>query len=439
MAKVKFYLKTPDETESLIFAVWNFGYSETDLNGKKKFKFFKYYVPRETIKTKFWNPEIQRAKETLKFAGYSEFNTKLNKLESDILNVWRTLTNDKIIPTPELLRIELDKIYNPQPEPQNLNLFSFIENFIKTVKYIYKNGKPEPISQRTIKKYKTTLSLLREFAEVKRKNNLDFDNINLDFYKDLMEFMQKEKSFSYNYCGKHIATIKKFLNTATEAGINTKLDYKSKRFAVPEEETEKIYLTESELLKLYKLDLTNNKRLDTVRDLFLIGCYTALRYSDYSNIRPENIYNNDGGTFLHIKTQKTGKTVIIPIHWTVKEILKKYSNELPRAITNQKMNDYLKELGKLAGINDKVSISINKGGIRVDTTKYKYELITTHTARRTGATIMYLNKIPVQSIMKLTGHQSEKSFMTYLKFTEEDNANILVNNPFFRQTKMKIV
>ena len=183
----------------------------------------------------------------------------------------------------------------------------------------------------TLKKYRTTLKLLREFAKDNRKYKyLDFDSINLDFYKDLMEYMERKKQYSYNYCGKHIATLKTFLNKATEEEINTKLDYKSKRFAVPDEQTEKIYLTESELTKLYNLDLSNNLRLDTVRDLFLIGCYTALRYSDFTNIRPANLLTNESGTFINIKTLKTNKTVIIPIHWRVKEILNKYNNELPK-------------------------------------------------------------------------------------------------------------
>jgi integrase len=186
--------------------------------------------------------------------------------------------------------------------------------------------------------------------------------------------------------------------------------------------------------------LTKNKRLQSVRDLFLIGCYTALRYSDYSNIKPENIYTTDKGIFLNIKTYKTGKTVIIPLHWIVKNILDKYKNELPRSITNQKTNDYLKELGELAGINDKVNISQNKGGVRVDITKLKYKLITTHTARRSGATNMYLSGIPVQSIMILTGHKTEKVFMSYLRFTEEDNANILFDSPFFKpQSNLKVI
>ena len=302
------------------------------------------------------------------------------------------------------------------------------------MKYVYRQNNPVPINKNTIKKYKSLLTRLKEFAKEKRKNKLNFDDINLDFYNDFLEFLQKEKGNAPNTCGKYIANIKKFLNMATEEGINTKLDFQSKRFAKPTEVTEKIYLTETELRKLYDLDLTDNKRLEPVRDLFLIGCYTALRYSDYTNIKPENIYTTDKGTFINMKTQKTGKNVIIPLHSIVKNILDKYGNKLPRSISNQKTNDYLKELGELAGINEQVSISKNKGGVRVDTNKPKYELITTHTARRSGATNMYLGGIQVQSIMKITGHTTEKAFMSYLRFTEEDNANILLDSNFFNKS-----
>ena len=441
MANVNFYLKTQKNSESLIFAVFNFGYSETDTTGNRKPKFFKYSTG-ETIKTIFWNPKTQRAKETLKFPGYAEFNTRLDNITNDIKETYRRLQNDRITPSPDLLRTELDKLYKktPQPpEPRKIDLFGYIDNYIKTVKFVYKGNKPFPINERTKQKYRTTLNLLKEFAKEKRKNKLNFDDINLDFYNAFLEYLQT-KLYTDNTCGKYIANIKKFLNTATEEGVNTKLDYQSKRFAKPFEETEKMYLTETELLKLYELDLTKNKRLQTVRDLFLIGCYTALRYSDYSNIKPENIYTTDKGIFLNIKTFKTGKTVIIPLHWIVKNILDKYHNELPRSITNQKTNDYLKELGELAGIYDKVNISQNKGGVRVDITNLKYELITTHTARRSGATNMYLTGIPVQSIMKLTGHKTEKVFMSYLRFTEEDNANILFDSPFFKpQSNLKVI
>jgi hypothetical protein len=296
MANVSFYLKDVNKPSSLIYARLSFNYFELDEDGNKKPKFFKYTIG-DTINPKYWNKKTQKVRET--YSGYANFNDKLKKIENDILDIWRKLSNDNIKPSPETLRIELDKIYRPQPEtsaPKLLDLFDYIDNYIKTVKFVYRQNKPVPINERTKQKYRTTLKVLKEFAKEKRKNKLNFDDINLDFYNDFLEYIQKKK-YTDNTCGKYIANIKKFLNVATEDGVNTKFDYQSKRFAKLSEITDKIYLTETELLKIYELDLTKNKRLETVRDLFLIGCYTALRYSDYTNIKPENIYTTDKGTF----------------------------------------------------------------------------------------------------------------------------------------------
>src|SRR5690606_7334890 len=119
--------------------------------------------------------------------------------------------------------------------------------------------------------------------------------------------------------GKDIKTLKVILNEATERGINKNLQYKSRKFSTTSEQTDSIYLTEKEIKEIESLDLTNNQRLDNVRDLFLIGCYTGLRYSDYSILTPSQI--KDG--FIEIKQQtKTGQPVVIPVHHTVKKILK---------------------------------------------------------------------------------------------------------------------
>ena len=95
------------------------------------------------------------------------------------------------------------------------------------------------------------------------------------------------------------------------------------------------------------------------------------------------------------------------------------------------MNDYLKEIGKLAEINEPVQISITRGGKTAKEMFKKYELITTHTARRSFATNAYLMDIPSISIMKITGHKTEKSFMKYIRISQEENANKLINHPFF--------
>jgi integrase len=182
---------------------------------------------------------------------------------------------------------------------------------------------------------------------------------------------------------------------------------------------------------MYSLDLSSNKRLDKARDLFIIGCYTGLRFSDLNQISPDNFINN--GTQLKVKTEKTGEFVVIPLHRTVKEIVQKYENSIPDVLSNQKMNEYIKEVAKLAELNERISISITKGGEKQSDVFEKWQLVTTHTARRSFATNMYLLDIPTISIMKITGHRTEKAFLLYIKITQEENANKLLNHPFFKQ------
>ncbi|MBL0274176.1 MAG: integrase catalytic domain-containing protein [Chitinophagaceae bacterium] len=122
------------------------------------------------------------------------------------------------------------------------------------------------------------------------------------------------------------------------------------------------------------------QRLEKVRDLFILACYTGLRFSDLIQVRPENIINN--GSQIKVKTEKTGELVIIPIHKFVREILVKYKGSLPASISNQKMNEYLKEIAELAKIKETVKISITRGGETDNMINKKFELVTTHTARR---------------------------------------------------------
>ena len=205
------------------------------------------------------------------------------------------------------------------------------------------------------------------------------------------------------------------------------------------EDVSHIYLNENELDLLWNLDLSNNSRLETVRDLFLIGCHTALRFSDFTNIKPQNIIETTGGRAIKIQTQKTSQTVFIPLHWRVEVILAKYDNQLPRAISNQKMNDYLKEVGKLAGIDTQIETSKTKAGLKFTSLQPKYELITTHTARRSAATNMFKAGIPSISIMRITGHKTESVFLKYINFSDEENAILIMNHDFFTKGRMRAI
>jgi integrase len=308
-------------------------------------------------------------------------------------------------------------------EPANETLISFISKVINEAQTRQNDRTGKNISLNTIKVYKQCLRLLTEFNKTKRK--IDFQNIDLDFFHDFKSFMIK-KNYSQNTIAKHFITLKSFINEATERGINSNHAYKSKRFRVPQIATDTIYLSTRELTNLYELDLVNEPSLDRVRDLFLVGCYTGLRFSDFSNLGPENIKTD----FLQIRTQKTNEEVIIPIHPQLMDIMSKYKgkypNSLPPAISNQKMNDYLKKLGaKIEGLTESINITTTKGNLTIDQTFKKFEKISTHTARRSFATNLYKEGFPPQGIMKITGHRTEKAFLRYIRVTPQENAEIL--------------
>ena len=234
------------------------------------------------------------------------------------------------------------------------------------------------------------------------------------------------------------------LKQAHGDGIPVGDDCKKREFRKLEEEVDSIYLTNDELQTLFTLDLGDTPRLAKVRDLFLIGCYTGLRFSDFTQLRPANIVL--GGRILTVATQKTGARVSIPLNPNVLAILAKYTRTnnadttgpgtLPRALTNQKFNQYLKELAERAGAVNPAFCSLiertrTEGGRKETRTVQKWELVTTHTARRSFATNAFLAGLPPESIMKVTGHKSAVMFMKYIKVTTEQNALLLLNHPHF--------
>ena len=410
MGKAKFILKdSKSKEETLVYLTLNYNY--------KRFK----YSTGEKINPKFWNANNQRAKETKKFREYPEFNSRLDKIENDLNTVYRRFLNDGIQPDNALLKQALNaEVKGELFKPDSITLFQFIEQFIEERKLQRAHA--------TIKLYNTVFNYLKAYSE-KIKQPIDFDAITLDFYNKYLVFLTKDNDLAINTVGKHIKVLKGFLNEATDRGLNENLDFKKSKFKCPSEESDTVYLTLEELKKIEKANLSTSPRLEKVRDLFLIGCYTGLRFSDYSQIKPENI--NLEKSVLQVRTRKTGQRVSIPLHPVVKGILKKYENDLPKAYVNQVMNRYIKELAKASKIKTEVETTITKGGKVERSVKPKSELISTHTARRSFATNLFLQDVPAISIMKLTGHKSEKSFLKYIRVTQEQNADKLLNHPFF--------
>ncbi len=256
-----------------------------------------------------------------------------------------------------------------------------------------------------------------------------YADFTLTFYTEFKRWLTA-KGLTLNYVGSVLNGVKMLLKQAYDDNLHTNTAFEKKEFRKIEEEVDNIYLTEPELQTLFALNLTHNPRLDRVRDLFLIGCDTGLRFSDYSQLQPGNI----NGRILTVTTQKTSSRVSIPLTPRVRSILEKYDGVPPVPMSNQKFNDYLKELGQLAGLTGSVERTRTVGGLRTTNTAQKWELLTTHTARRSFATNAFLAGLPTVSIMMITGHKSEGQFLKYIKITSEQNALLLLDHPDFGGT-----
>ncbi|WP_336517548.1 site-specific integrase [Pollutibacter soli] len=407
MPNATFILKEPtSNTQTLVYLIYRF-------DGHKL-----KYSTRQKIHPKFWNEEKQRAKETRQFPGYAEFNSILMNLESLVNNRFRNLINDKTVPTPENLRLPLDEFLCKDNTKSIKDVVTFAEDYV-----INSNRKPG-----TKRQLRQAIRNLKEFKSYS-KRILHFESIDLDFYDDYVKYLIEVKQYGTNTIGTLIKNLKLFMNEAVDRKLTNNVQYRNRRFKTMEESSENIYLTTNDIQRIYAIDLQTLPRLERVRDSFIIACYTGLRFSDLKQLKTENLI--DDWSKIRIKTEKTGELVIIPLHSYVKEILKKYDGSPPQILSNQKMNEYLKEVGERAGIDENVMINSTKGGVKVNESFKKFELITTHTARRSFATNAFLNNVPTISIMKITGHRTEKSFMKYIKISQEDNANKLILHPFF--------
>ena len=206
------------------------------------------------------------------------------------------------------------------------------------------------------------------------------------------------------------------------------VDFSFEEILLAKEETAAIYLSETELNDIWALR-NLKKETEIIRDLFLIGCYTGMRYSDYSVLKARNVVKNN----ITRKTIKTGEVVQLPIHRIVREILEKYNGEFPHYTDSaQNFNKVLKTICKQAKINESVLLEFHKGHKVIRQTKKKYELVGSHTARRSFATNAYLAGIPTANIMMLTGHKTEQSFFKYIRINKSENAKILSGHPFFK-------
>jgi integrase len=362
----------------------------------------------EKIDEKHWNKKKQR----LKGSSTDAFNVNsyLDKIENTARDIHYKFKLEAITPTKQQFKEKLSQKLNGVNT--SLSFYEFVDEFIKNSK---NSKKPS-----TTKEYIYTLEDLKSF-EKHNKRRIDWDTLDMQFYESYMDYQYNVKGNSQNLFGKRIKTIKTFLNDATKKNINKHLMFYG--FKVLKKRSDNIYLNEDDLKKIYKLDLSKNKRLERVRDLFIVGCRTGLRFSDLISLRKEDI-TKEGIRFQSDKTEQVLNTVIIE---ETQEILEKYDYQLPK-ISRTNLNKYIKEIGKLADISEVSHKDTFKSGKAIIKKLKKYERISSHTARRSFATNMYKRKFPSYYIMKITGHKKESDFLDYIKVTNEEAVKIISMN-----------
>lgn len=304
-----------------------------------------------------------------------------------------------------------------QHEPKTGVLFTeFID---QTVRHRAKRK-----SQNYSKGYKTLINHINDFSE-KYDANIFTNSVNEFFLDDFIMFLQN-KGLRQNYVLTLIQLTKGMTANAGMQGYAVDKSYKL--VDVKPEATFAVYLSVIEITRIYYFQgLT--KAEERIKDLFILGCWTGLRYSDYSSLTRDNFQ----GDYIVKITKKTRTKVAIPIHEIILELIKKYDSEISPGLSNQHFNRYIKAVCKKVGLDAPITYHFTQGGEIKCVTKPKYELISSHTARRSFATNMYQTKrMSAFDIMSITGHSTEKSFFKYIKVTKEDTVKQIAGDCFFR-------
>jgi hypothetical protein len=435
MATVKFFIRSKDKQKSAVRAVVSFFGEQYPI------------AIGVSVRTRFWNQQKCRCRTDREYPEARHINERLDEWENLLKEIAKGYEIKIVAPDIHDFKNAIERALNIRSGITDGEKTHYLIEFAENYKQNCSKNNP------TKKNYGVTIEHLLRY-EKKFKTRLKFEHITLDFYNSLRNYLLQQtyekngekRHYAKNSIGAVIKNLRLFFNEARRAGHH---NFILEGFKVEQEEIDNIYLTTEELVRLHNLNITTElifkklnidikqhidlqrkiTALNDNKDRFLIGAFTAMRYGDYSGL--ENLKHTD--KFITKRTQKTGAKVVIPMHWVIREILERRKDVLPAAVSNQKLNDALKELGRLADLTEEVELTITRGGKRVTTRRPKYELISTHTARRSGCTNMYLAGIDIYTIMGFSGHTTEKSFRKYIKIKQEENAQRFIEHPFFNK------
>nr|DAV05683.1 MAG TPA: Integrase [Caudoviricetes sp.] len=374
-----------------------------------------------------WDADKQRVKNgcsnKLKQSA-SEINASLLEYYTGIQSIFKRFEVEDVMPTPEQIKEAFNALHKPvseEPKPKKealpCDFFRVFDDFVEDC------GRQNNWTDSTFEKFAAVKNHLTNFRE-----GLTFEFFDERGLNDYVGYLRDVKEMRNTTIGKQLSFLKWFLRWAFKKGVHQNNAYDSYKPKLKSTQKKIIFLTWDELNRLREFKIPSNKQaLERVRDVFLFQCFTGLRYSDVFNLRRSDIK----GDHIEVTTVKTSDSLIIELNNHSKAILDKYKDvafeddKVLPVITNQKMNDYLKELAELAGIDEPVRQTYYKGNERIDDVTPKYALLGTHAGRRTFICNALTLGIPPQVVMKWTGHSDYKAMKPYIDIADDIKANAM--------------
>ena len=352
----------------------------------------------------------------------SEINASLLGYYTEVQEIFKKFEVEEIMPTPEQIKEAFNALHRPIEEvkPRKSTPNAFYKVFDEFVRDC---GRQNDWTDSTYEKFAAVKNHLMNF-----RDELTFDFFDEKGLNDYVTYLRDVKEMRNSTIGKQLSFLKWFLRWAFKKGLHQNNAYDSYKPKLKSTQKKIIFLTWEELNKLREFEIPAAKQaLDWVRDVFLFQCFTGLRYSDVFNLRKSDIK----GDHIEVTTVKTSDSLIIELSNHSKAILDKYKDvafeddKVLPVITNQKMNDYLKELAELAGIDGPVRQTCYRGNERIDEVTPKYALLGTHAGRRTFICNALALGIPPQVVMKWTGHSDYKAMKPYIDIADDIKANAM--------------
>lgn len=382
------------------------------------------------VDTSKWDDNKQRIKN-----GYinkqeqsaSEINADLSSMYAEIQTIFREFEIQDIKPTPQMIKDAFNvtnKVCDDEdaltiilPQIESLNFDQIVD------KFILECGKQNNWTHTSYQKFTTFKNRMHEFLSTPTFDYFDEDGLN-----NYVDFLRNVKDMRNNTISKQLGYLRWFFRWAVKKGYHNNMAFDTFRPKLKSTPKKVIFLTQEELNKLKSFQIPPQKEnLDRIRDVFLFCCFTGLRYSDAYNLRRSDVKSNH----IEVTTVKTADSIIIELNKHSKAILDKYTDvhfedeKVLPVISNQKMNNYLKELCELAEIDEPIRETYYKGNKRIDRIMPKYSLVGTHTGRRTFICNALSLGIPAQVVMKWTGHSDYKAMKPYIDVADSIKASAM--------------